>query len=186
MTERTPTVTATVITMRRVGGAAINMRRKGLTPRALPYVNEQLSKVDRAVGLVEALVNRLAGLFVELRVDGGQREVARRVADALADVVIVEQHADDAPIEARQDLHHHGANFPASSPFHSKKTREQMQSTASSRVARASILSRRLVFIFTPETIHIEQKFNLPARQRKPHTAKWEIPWRHKWNGKIT
>lgn len=85
----------------------------GLTSRPLSDVHEELGEVDGAVGLVEALVHRLAALLVELRVDGGEREVARRVAHALADVVIVEQHADHAPVEAGEDLHHDGAHLPA-------------------------------------------------------------------------
>lgn len=82
-----------------------------LTARAFANVQKELREVDTAVGLVEALVHRLVALLVQLAVDGRQGEVARRVARSFADVVVVEQHAHHAPVEACQYLNHDGAHF---------------------------------------------------------------------------
>lgn len=75
-------------------------------------MQEQLGEVDTAVSLVETLVHRLVSLFVQLGVDGGQSEIARRITGSFADVVVVEQHAHNTPVEPLQDLDHNGSNFP--------------------------------------------------------------------------
>lgn len=47
-------------------------------------MDEELSKVDGAIRLVEALVNGLVTLLIKLAKHGGQREVARRISNSLA------------------------------------------------------------------------------------------------------
>ena len=55
-----------------------------LTSGSLRDVDEELSKVDGAIRLVEALVNGLVPLLIQLAKHGGQREMARRISNSFA------------------------------------------------------------------------------------------------------